>query len=91
MGVKAWIADLLWDALKLFLGRIHDWCFDPGRHARIRMKHRERWWKYHQKAMRTKDPRDDMRAKAWAIEYKFETPPVDATMRGDTVAPYNAH
>jgi hypothetical protein len=81
--MKAWLANLMWDALRIFAGRVHDWAFDPQRHARIRMAHRERWWDYYCKAMRTKDKRDDMRAQAWAIEYKFETSPADAKARGD--------
>lgn len=83
MSLKAWIADLLWDALKLFAARAHDWAFDPQRHARIRMAHRQRWWRYHQKALSTDDPRDDMRARAWAIQYDFKTPPEEAEARGD--------
>ena len=81
--MKAWIENLLWDALKMFAVRVHDWVFDPNRHARIRMKHRERWWAYKVKAEQTKDARDDMRALAWQIEYKFEVPPEVARARGD--------
>jgi hypothetical protein len=49
--MKAWLANLMWDALRIFAGRVHDWAFDPQRHARIRMAHRERWWDYYCKAM----------------------------------------
>ena len=78
-----WLADILVGALKLFAGWVHDWVFDPDRHARIRFHNRERWWKYQQKALATKDHRDDMRAKAWQIQYAFETPPDEAMARGD--------
>lgn len=81
--MKAWIANLLWDAMWIFLRRVHDWAFDPERNARIRMKHRQRWWSYHQRALQTKSERDDMRANAWAIQFKFETPPDEAIARGD--------
>lgn len=91
MGIKAWIADQLWNALKLFLGRVHDWVFSPERNARIRMKNRKRWWRYHLKAQRTNDKRDDMRAKAWQIQFKFETSPEDAEERGDLREPYRCH
>lgn len=81
--IIVWLADILYGTLKMFGGRLHDWLFDPDRHARIRFAHRQRWWKYDQKAKATKDKRDDMRAKAWQIEYAFETPPDEAIARGD--------
>lgn len=81
--VREWIANAMWDALKLFAGRVHDWAFNPQRHAKIRFRNRERWWRYVLKAEKTKDPRDDMRAKAWQIEFGFETPPTAAIDRGD--------
>lgn len=81
--MKAWIANLMWDALLIFSARLHDWVFDPDRHARIRFNHRKRWWAYHQKAQATKDPNDDLRARAWQIEFDFKTPPEEAMVRGD--------
>ncbi|MCP4537756.1 MAG: hypothetical protein GY832_11480 [Chloroflexi bacterium] len=86
--MKAWLVDLLWDALLIVCRRAHDWAFDPDRHARIRMKHRERWWDYHCRAAESDSPIDDARARAWAIQFKFQTPPNDAKARGDV---YNAH
>ena len=76
-------ADILWKALALFLGRVHDWVFDPERAARSRFKNRERWWAYKLKADATKDPRDNMRAEWWRIHFSFETPPITALARGD--------
>ena len=81
--MKAWIANLFWDALWIFLQRVHDWAFDPERHARIRMTHRERWWAAHCKALTTNSKRDDARATAWAIQFDFKTPPAVAKTRGD--------
>lgn len=81
--MKEWIANLLYDALKMFCGRVHDWLFSAERHARIRFRNRERWWRYQQKADATKDKRDDMRAMAWQIEFDFKTPPTEAKLRGD--------
>jgi len=85
--MKAWIAEMLWDALAMFLGRVHDWVFDPERSASIRMRHRKRWWAYHQKAEHTKNKRDNMRAQAWAIQFAFKTPPQEAIDRGDLHLP----
>ena len=81
--MKAILANMLWDVLELVCKKAHDFTFDPERHARIRMKNRERWWAYRQKAERTKKKRDDMRALAWQSEFKFETPPDEARKRGD--------
>lgn len=88
--MRAYIANVLWNALALFLGRVHDWVFDPERSARIRFKNRKRWWAYHRKAAESGSKRDDMRAKAWQIQFKFETPPEDALNRGD-LPEYPAH
>lgn len=81
--MKTWIANLLWDALWIFLRRVHDWAFEPERHARIRMTHRERWWAAHCRAQETDSKRDDARARAWAIQFEFKTPPAVAKVRGD--------
>lgn len=89
--MKAFIANILWDALAMFLGRVHDWVFDPQRNARIRMRNRERWWSYVQRAKATKDKRDDMRAEAWRIQFDFKTPPDEAVARGDLTPVYPAH
>lgn len=88
--MRQFLANLIWDALWIFLRRVHDWAFDPERNARIRMKHRERWWAYHCRALETKSERDDMRANAWALQFKFETSPEDAKARGD-LPNYPAH
>lgn len=81
--MKQWLANILWDAMLLFCGRVHDWVFDPKRAARVRMKHRQRWWAYEQRARQTESVRDDMRARAWAIQFEFKTPPDEAIARGD--------
>jgi hypothetical protein len=81
--MSKWIANMLWDALAILSTRAHDWAFDATRHARIRMKHRNRWWDYHCRAEVTKSKRDDMRARAWQIEFDFKTSPDDAVRRGD--------
>jgi hypothetical protein len=81
--MRQWIANCLWDALKLVAGRLHDWAFDPQRAVAARFRDRERWWSYRQKALQTKDPRDDMRAEWWRIRFAFETSPADAIERGD--------
>jgi hypothetical protein len=81
--VKQWLANLLWDALKIFLGRGHDWVFDPQRAALARFRDRERWWAYRQKALATQDPRDDLRAQWFQARFGFETPPSAAINRGD--------
>ena len=81
--MKAWIAQLLWDAMAIFLARVHDWIFSPERSARIRFANREKWWRYRQRAAETKSPRDDMRANSWAITFDFKTPPTVALARGD--------
>lgn len=88
--MRQFLANLIWDALWIFLRRVHDWAFDPERHARIRMKNRERWWAYHCRALETKSERDDMRANAWALQFKFETSPEAAIQRGD-LPNYPAH
>lgn len=81
--MKAWLANLLWDVVCIVSVKLHDWVFDPQRHARIRFAHRERWWAYKCKAEKTKNPRDDRRARCWEVEFGFETPPVEAMRRGD--------
>jgi hypothetical protein len=82
--MRTWLANIIWDALWIFLRRVHDWIFDPDRNARIRFRNRERWWSYHQRAIATPDnQRDDMRAKAWRIQFDFKTPPDEAIARGD--------
>jgi len=81
--MKAWIANLLWDALAIFLARVHDWIFDPDRAAAWRMKNRQRWWSYKLKADATKSTRDDLRARWYQITFGFETPPDKAVERGD--------
>jgi hypothetical protein len=81
--MKAWIVNLMLDVLRILCRRAHDWLFDPERHARIRFRNRERWWAYKCKADATKDPKDDMRARAWQIEFDFKTSPDDAVKRGD--------
>ena len=88
--MKQFIVNIMWDALAIVLVRAHDWVFDPQRQARIRMKHRDRWWAYHLKAVKTKSKRDNLRADAWAIQGKFETPPNEVIARGD-VKPYPCH
>lgn len=81
--ITAWLADCLWDALKLFAGRLHDFIFDPKRAAEARFRDRERWWRYTQKALATDNTRDDMRAEWWRIRFAFETSPDAAKLRGD--------
>lgn len=81
--IVLWLADVFWDALKIFAGRIHDWFFSEDRAARLRMKKREWWWARSEKAKATENPRDDMRARFWQILDDFETPPADAVARGD--------
>lgn len=83
--MKAWIANLLWDALAIFLARVHDWIFDPDRAARWRMKNRERWWAYKVKADATDNLRDDRRAEWYRITFDFQTSPDEAVRRGDLV------
>jgi len=84
MKMKIWIADLLWNALQIFAGRVHNWIFSPKRNAKIRMKNRERWWEYHCRAVGTpENSRDDMRANAWAIHFGFKVSPMEAVHRGD--------
>jgi len=81
--MKAWIANLLWDAMWIFLWRVHDWVFDPDRAARGRMKDRQRWWAYKRKAESTASKKDDMRARWFEIRFDFKTPPDEALARGD--------
>lgn len=81
--MKAWMADLMWGALLIVSRKLHSWVFDPERHARIRFEHRKRWWAYQQKALSTKAPWDDDRARAWQIQFDFKTPPAEAIARGD--------
>lgn len=89
--VKEWIAAQIIAGIRLVSKRAYMWIMDPKRQARIRMKHRQRWWKYHCKAAKTRNKYDDMLAAAWAIQYKFETSPETAEARGDLVDPYPAH
>lgn len=86
--MKTWLANALWSALAIFLTRVHDWVFDPARAAKIRFKNREKWWWYHERASKTKNSRDDMRARWWQIQFDFKTPPVEAIARGDLGNPY---
>lgn len=81
--MKAWLAELMLGALKIAWVSAYKWLLDPDRHARIRFRHRERWWKYYQRALETKSGLDDMLAEAWRIEYDFKTPPAVAKARGD--------
>ena len=78
-----WLADVFWDALMIFGGKLHDWVFSEARATKIRMKNREWWWARTQKAKATANPRDDMRAAFWQILFGFETSPDDAKARGD--------
>jgi hypothetical protein len=87
--MKVWIANLLWDALAIFLGRVHDYLFSPARAAAIRFVARQRWWAYTQQAASpTGKARHDMRAEYFRILFSFETPPADAVARGD-IAKWN--
>jgi hypothetical protein len=81
--MKAWIANLLWDALGIFLGRLHDWIFDLNRAVRGRFRNREIWWRYYCKAKTTGSKRDDMRAEWYRIHFAFKTSPEEAVKRGD--------
>lgn len=81
--MKAYLANLFWDAMWLFLWRAHDGFFDPRRAAERRFRCRERWWSYKRKADQTASKKDDMRAKWFEILFAFETPPTDALIRGD--------
>ncbi len=81
--MTAWIADLLWSALRIFGVRLHNWVFDPQRAAKRRMRLRERWWAYELKAAATADPLDDIRAEWWRITFNFEVSPEAARRRGD--------
>lgn len=81
--MKAWLANLLWDALCMVSIRLHDWIFDPQRAAVMRFKNRERWYTYKTKAEQTQNKRDDLRARWWAVMFGFETPPIEAMRRGD--------
>ena len=80
--MKAWIANLMWDALWICLRRIHDWAFDPDRADLIRAEGRERWWSYHCKAVQTASERDDMRAEFWRRLFNFhDAPEIKAAKR----------
>jgi hypothetical protein len=81
--MKALLANFMWGALGLFWKRGHAAVFDPDRHRRIRMAHRQRWWKYHEKARTTGNVMAKERAIAWQIQFKFQTPPDVAIDRGD--------
>lgn len=81
--MKKWIADVLWDALWIFLRRLHDWFFDADRAVRQRFKDRERWWNYKLKAEQTASKRDDMRAEWFRVRFDFKTNPTAALARGD--------
>lgn len=81
--MKAWLANVFWDAMWLFLWRVHDWFFDPERAAKARFRDRERWWAYKLKADRTDSKKDDLRAEWFRIRFDFKTPPGDALVRGD--------
>lgn len=85
--MKTLLANWIWDILALVSTRAHNWVFDPKRNARIRMKHRKRWWAYDSKAARTKSKKDDMRAEAWKIQFNFKTSPGAAKHRGDLIYP----
>jgi len=88
--MKTWLVNLMWDALEIFCRRAHDWAFDPNRSARIRMKHRKRWWAYVLRSQKTMNVGDDMRAQWWKIQFGFTTPPDAAVARGD-LEPYRTH
>jgi hypothetical protein len=81
--ISQWISNALWDGVKLFAGRVHDYFFDPVRAAKRRFADREKWWAYKIKSEQTKDKRDDMRAEWFRIRFDFETSPQDAVKRGD--------
>ena len=82
-NMKAYIANLLWDALWIFLHRVHDWFFDPKRAAEQRFRDRERWWAYKCKAEATASKKDDMRAEWFRLRFDFNTEPTRAQARGD--------
>jgi len=81
--MKELIANMLLGALRLASKRGYCWLMDPARQARIRMAHRRRWWKRYLKAKATRNKYDDMAARAYAIQFNFETTPQDAEERGD--------
>lgn len=83
LPMKAWIANLLWDALWIVAWRLHDFAFDPDRAAKARFRDRQRWWAYYCKAEQTESKKDDMRAEWFRIRFQFETPPDEALKRGD--------
>lgn len=81
--MKAWLANLIWDALLLVSVRLHDWFFSEERAAKQRFRHRELWWRYACRAAETNSTHDDMRARWWAVQFDFKTPPTEAVARGD--------
>ena len=83
--LKTAIANALWGALALFSKRARDYAFCQERAARIRMRHREVWWRYYQRAQETGSETDDMIADWWAIQFDFTTSPDVAAARGDVM------
>lgn len=85
--MKAWLANLIWDALWIVLHRLHDWVFDPARAAQARMRDRDIWWAYKLKADASGDERAIRRAKWFEVRFKFQTDPAAAFRRGDLSKP----
>jgi hypothetical protein len=83
--LKTAIANALLGALAIFSKRARDYAFCPERAARIRMRHRESWWRYYQRAQETDSDTDNMIADWWAIQFEFHTPPNVAATRGDVM------
>ena len=81
--MKAWLVEVALLTLRKLWKGGYRWLLDPQRHARIRFARREFWWRWHQRALQTKDEWDDMLAEAWRIEDGFETSPDKAKERGD--------
>lgn len=79
------LGDILVGALMHVLIFVHDWFFTKERGKFWRMRLREHWWTYHQRAEETPSQRDNQRAACWADLMGFKTPPEEAVARGDLV------
>ncbi len=86
--LRLWLADQIWGALKIVARKLAWWLTDAKRHYRRRKWHRDIWWHYQARALKTADELDDRIALSWKIECGFHDPPPDADP-GDVTKFYN--
>ncbi len=81
--MKQWIAQMMWGALSLLGKKAFKWFTDPARAQKNRYAHREMWSAFYESAHRKRSWWRIRVAEWYAIQWKLETPPMEAMTRGD--------